>query len=273
MSDDKKTDGGAADDAAKRLAEQRKALNLQTQPLEVIADLDWGVDDDDDVFVPPAAAAPAKAEPAKAEPVKAEPAKAEPAKAERAPVSSGGTMMMSTADFAQSLGTEPAPAKEAEAPAPAAQPAAAEPAAAEPAAAAPKAEAAAPQSDGGTMLMSTSAITAQLEQEAVVRAAQETPLAAHNAVASEAAGAEDAPVEHEPQRPEWDEAPARETTAWANPNADGGTPAAPAGRNLLYIAIAVVAAIILLIVILLFVPSGGDSTQVEGAPAETSEEG
>lgn len=254
MSDDKKSDGGVADDAAKRLAEQRKALNLQTQPLEVIADLDWGVDDDDAVFVPPPAA----------EPVKAEPVKAKPA-AERAPVSSGGTMMMSTADFHQSLGAEPEPVK--------AQPA--EPEAApveEPAA--PQA-AAAPQTDGGTMLMSTSAISAQLEQEAGVRAAQQTPLAAQDGVEPEAASDEPAQGEHAPQRPEWDEAPARETTAWANPNAPGrgGAVVAPEGRNLLYIAIAVVVAIILLVVLLVFVPRVEAPAQLEGAPAETSEEG
>ena len=263
MSDDKKTDGGVADDAAKRLAEQRKALNLQTQPLEVIADLDWGVDDDDAVFVPPPAAEPAKAAPAKSEPAKSEPAE------ERAPVSSGGTMMMSTADFQQSLGAEPEPVK-----APA-QEHAAEPEAApaeEPAA--PPAEEEAPQTEGGTMLMSTSAITAQLEQEAGVRAAQDTALEGQDPAADEAASEDASPEEHEPQRPEWDDAPARETTTWANPNAaGGGDVSAPEGRNLLFVAIAVVVAIILLTLILLVVPSGGDSAQVEGAPAETAEEG
>ncbi len=90
MSDDK-NDGVKAGSAAERLAQQRKELNLQTQPLEVIADLDWDVDDDDG-FTLPNAVPEKKPEPAQeAKPVE------QPAK------KSSGTMMMSASEFSTAL--------------------------------------------------------------------------------------------------------------------------------------------------------------------------
>lgn len=92
MTDEKNQGGGSGETAAERLAQQRKALNLQTQPLEVIADLDWDVDDDDAEFTLPTPT------------ISPEPAQKTPSK-ERA---SSGTMAMSASDFAQAMKNETA---------------------------------------------------------------------------------------------------------------------------------------------------------------------
>lgn len=108
MTDEKNQDGLGDEEAARRLAEQRKALNLQTRPLEVIADLDWDVEDDGDDFgfSSPAAAPVAAAVKEPAPSPAAEPAAAAPVSS--APVSSSGTMMMSATDFRQALHDETA---------------------------------------------------------------------------------------------------------------------------------------------------------------------
>ena len=98
MSDDKnKAQGDAGgDDVARHLAEKRKELNLQTRPLEVIADLDWDVDDDELPTEEPAAAAPAA--PAAAAPV-------DTAAHDAQVAARGGTMLMSADAFREALDT------------------------------------------------------------------------------------------------------------------------------------------------------------------------
>ena len=101
MSDDKnKAQGDAGgDDVARHLAEKRKELNLQTRPLEVIADLDWDVDDDELPTEEPAAAAPAA--PAAAAPV-------DTAAHDAQVAARGGTMLMSADAINQQLEQEAA---------------------------------------------------------------------------------------------------------------------------------------------------------------------
>lgn len=94
MTDEKNQGAGSGKTAAEQLAQQRKELNLQTQPLEVIADLDWDVDDDDAEFTlptPTVASTPKKTEPA-----------AESKK------TSSGTMAMSASEFADAMKEETA---------------------------------------------------------------------------------------------------------------------------------------------------------------------
>lgn len=277
MSDEKNQDGVVDEGAAQRLAEQRKALNLQTRPLEVIADLDWGVDDEEDfVFTPPTVAAPAPAPAPEVAPVVETPAAAAPVA-----VSSGGTMMMSLGDFNAALQEETAQIAEnaqqsavpaaKEAPAPqeqaqvAQQPAvrggtmllsgaavldamgAAQAEAEEPDANSKQtlpnesvsgaeeiADIAPHQSPSGTMLMSSAAIHAQLEQEADVRSSQQIALEQQATTAAHEAVAQVAHQPVEPQAPAWDKEPQRETASWANP-ADAHPTAAqnalPAARS------------------------------------------
>lgn len=94
MTDEKNQGGGSSKTAAEQLAKQRKELNLQTQPLEVIADLDWDVDDDDAEFTLPTLT------------VASTPAKSEPA--EKPAAASSGTMAMSASDFADAMKEESA---------------------------------------------------------------------------------------------------------------------------------------------------------------------
>lgn len=194
VSDEKNLDVQGDEEAARRLAEQRKALNLQTRPLEVIADLDWDVDDDDfplpDEPAAPAAAAPAAAAPA-----------ASTERLKEAVEERGGTMMMSANDFRSSL-QENAPAASA-APGSLAQDAVTTPSPTvtrggtmlisgddieEAVAAARDGEeaAAAPvTAPGGTVLMSADAVTAQLEQEAEMRSTQPNSTVAADAASTE----------------------------------------------------------------------------------------
>lgn len=157
VTDEKNQGGGSAGTAAERLAKQRKALNLQTQPLEVIADLDWDVDDDDAEFTLPT---PTPVKPKAAAPVR----------------TSSGTMAMSAGDFAQAMKDEgietgTAAAEKSAAAATAGAAAAAATAAAEKSAAAASAQTQATakqaatraQSSGGTMLLSGDAMQEALE--------------------------------------------------------------------------------------------------------------
>lgn len=197
MSDEKNLDVQGDEEAARRLAEQRKALNLQTRPLEVIADLDWDVDDDDLPLPDAPAAAPAPvAAPAVTAPVAAAP---EPStdRLQEAVENRGGTMMMSANDFKASLGDSiVAPETTSAEPAPVAQEAVTTPVPAvtrggtmlitgdviEDAMAAARdaeeTEVAPVTAPGGTVLMSADAVTAQLEQEAGLRSSQTAPNAA-----------------------------------------------------------------------------------------------
>lgn len=203
VSDDKNPDVQGDEEAARRLAEQRKALNLQTRPLEVIADLDWDVDEDEFPAAAPAAAPAPVAAPA---PAAVAPTASSAALIQDANAARGGTMMMSASEFANALATPAAPAPSANetVTAPAATVADPAPVAAptvtrggtmlittvadadELLASAREqvADAAPVASPGGTILMSADAVTAQLEQEAGLRSNQATPAAGTAAVAS-----------------------------------------------------------------------------------------
>lgn len=180
VTDEKNQGGGSAGTAAERLAKQRKALNLQTQPLEVIADLDWDVDDDDAEFTLPTPT-----------PVSPKP------KAAAAPArTSSGTMAMSAGDFAEAMKNEGIEADTSAAVAAAAK---AEKAAADVATAAAEKAAAASeqtrttakqtttraQSSGGTMLLSGDAMKEAMEAakiEAESTGAEHRETAPHTAV-------------------------------------------------------------------------------------------
>lgn len=262
MSDDKNQDA-VDQEAARRLAEQRKALNLQTQPLEVIADLDWGVDDSDAVFMPPPAAEPVTKKTEIVPPAEAK--KSEPEA--DVPVSSGGTMMMSASDFRSALQEESAKAeKQAEAQIEAAEEVVStrggtmliSGADVEEALEAAKAEAAAEdaqqgendeaqQTAGGTMLMSTAAINAQLEEEAGVRAAQQTPDGEEASDGSSQPSDEVKHSAHEPQKPQWEDEPKSEAPAvWNAPKDASPAPTGGFAPNRIAIGVAVVVILILL---------------------------
>lgn len=180
MTDEKNQGGGSGDTAAERLAQQRKALNLQTQPLEVIADLDWDVDDDDAEFTLPtpiAASTPAET-------------KSEPKR------TSSGTMAMSASDFAAAMRNEPAGEELSQETddaieAPSEQTATTarnEIADSAPHLAKEATHAAASTSSGGTMLLSGDAMKEAMEAaklEAETTGAEHRETAPHTAVASE----------------------------------------------------------------------------------------
>lgn len=186
MTDEKNQGGGSAGTAAERLAKQRKALNLQTQPLEVIADLDWDVDDDDAEFTLPTpvtaskSAAPKPAESKTAAPKAEEKAPAAVPKAdEKAPVrTSTGTMAMSAGDFAEAMRNEGIETGAADAaPKPSEDTAQTRDTA--------KHEATRAQSSGGTMLLSGDAMQEAMEAaklEAESTGAEHRETAPHSAV-------------------------------------------------------------------------------------------
>lgn len=184
MTDEKNQGGGSAGTAAERLAKQRKALNLQTQPLEVIADLDWDVDDDDAEFTLPTPVTVSKTAAPKADASKtAAPTTdasktATPKAEEKAPVrTSTGTMAMSAGDFAEAMrneGIEPGASAAEEPPKETAQ-----------TKETAKHEATRAQSSGGTMLLSGDAMQEALEAaklEAESSGAEHRETAPHSAV-------------------------------------------------------------------------------------------
>lgn len=324
MSDEKNQEGLVDEGTAQRLAEQRKALNLQTRPLEVIADLDWDVDDDDAVFsLPPAAAKPAPTPKKAEEPAKPAVEAAKPAeaakKAAEPVVSSGGTMMMSAGDFRAALkeenekieanaqqsvsATTEAVTENVEAAAAPVADAAKDVAEAtaarggtmllsgaemqeamnaakidtvesgaeskqtipnEPLEGAEEIADSAPHlTASGTMLMSSAAIHAQLEEEADLRSSQLTPAAQHAVAAQQVAQpTEHAPVE--PQAPQWGQAPQRQEAVWGNPaelqktEEQHGISALTSNRKLIRTAItAVVTAIVIISIVMLVVKCSG----------------